>query len=145
MEQLRVSRQFLISLFFIIILAILVVPPSDIFSLKPNSPVHAAVKNGSTSSSAYHESKPSRKYLDNLAVQSIAQLYLKALLNQQYDVMWSLLHRQGQAKGPDERAFSTFLQDRLKEFTLHEFVLGHREEIPHLGSPQEVVEVNPVV
>src|SRR5260370_37774795 len=115
MEQVRVSRQFLISLFFIIILAILVVPPSDIFSLKPNSPVHAAVKNGSTSSSAYHESKPSRKYLDNLAVQSIAQLYLKALLNQQYDVMWSLLHRQVQAKRADGRASAPFSSTRVSD------------------------------
>src|SRR5260370_41444725 len=113
MEQLRVSRQFLISLFFIIILAILVVPPSDIFSLKLSSPVHAAVKNGSTSSSAYHESKPSRKYLDNLAVQSIAQLYMKALLNQQYDVMWSLLHRQAQVEQATGVLFETFRQTRI--------------------------------
>jgi len=140
MEQLRVSHQFLISLFFIIILAILVVPPSDIFSLKPSSPVHAAVKNGSTSSSAYHESKPSRKYLDNLAVQSIAQLYMKALLNQQYDVMWSLLHRQVQAKWPNERAFATFWQTRFKDYTLQDFALGHVQELSYWVDPETMVE-----
>src|SRR5260370_23251230 len=131
MEQLRVSRQFLISLFFIIILAILVVPPSDIFSLKPSSPVHAAVKNGSTSSSAYHESKPSRKYLDNLAVQSIAQLYMKALLNRQYDVMWSLLHRQFPGKRPNETAFATFWQNRVNGNTHQGFAVGHGNEISY--------------
>ncbi len=140
MRKLRLSRQFLINLFFIIILAILFVPSADIFSLKLSRPVHAAAKNGLTSSSAHKQTKLPRKKLDILAVQSIAQMYMKALLDQQYDVMWPLLHPQIRAKWPNERAFATFWQTRFKDYILQDFTLGKVQELPYWMDAETMVE-----
>jgi len=65
---------------------------------------------------------------------------MKALLDQQYSVMWSLLHPQIQAKWPNERAFATFIQNRFKEYTLQGFTIGNVHELHDWMDPETMVQ-----
>jgi peptidoglycan/xylan/chitin deacetylase (PgdA/CDA1 family) len=130
---------FMVSL-FIIILAILNAPPLPILSANPGKPVNAIAINVPLSSSVHQQTRPSRKELKMLEVQSIAQEYMQALLDQQYSLMWSLLHPQVQAKWPNERAFETFWQTRFKEYTLQGFKLGNMHELPYWVDPETMIQ-----
>ncbi len=58
------------------------------------------------------------------AVIAQGQRYMTALLQGQYDTMWSMLHPAMQAMWPDETAFAHYWQMRFQGFTLQKFILG---------------------
>ena len=77
-------------------------------------------------------------------VQSLARQYLQALLDQQYGVMWSLLHPQMQTKWPNEQAFARFWQTRFQEYTLQDFTLGHVQALPFWVDPETMIQYTQV-
>jgi len=149
MEKLRKSTfasilQIMVSL-FIISLAILNAPPLTIFSATTVKPTHAMAKNVHLSSSVHQQTNHSWKELTKLEVQNIAQEYMQALPDQQYTVMWSLLHPQIQSKWPNETAFATFLQNRFKEFTLQGFKLGNVQQLSYWVDPETMISYTQLV
>lgn len=90
---------------------------------------------------ALHEMRaasPERE-LSALAVQSTIQRYMKALLDQHYYLMWSLLHPQMQRKWPSEQAFEAFWQRRFHEYTLQGFTLGEVQYLPYWIDPETML------
>jgi peptidoglycan/xylan/chitin deacetylase (PgdA/CDA1 family) len=133
--EIVITCRFLVSL-FIIILAIVNAP----LSANPSKPVHADAKNALPSSSTHQQSKLSKNELAMQEVQTVAQKYMKALLDQQYSVMWSLLHPQIKAKWANEGAFATFIQNRFKEYTLQDFTLDNVQELPYWVDPETMAQ-----
>jgi peptidoglycan/xylan/chitin deacetylase (PgdA/CDA1 family) len=72
--------------------------------------------------------------------QNTAQEYMQSLLDQQYDMMWSLLHPQIQAKWPDEKAFASFLLYRCKEYTLQSFIVGNVHALRFWVDPETMIQ-----
>lgn len=70
-----------------------------------------------------------------LAVRSIAQWYMQALLGQRYDDMWLVLHPQIRQKWPDESAFASFWRVRFQDYVLHGFILGNVQNWPDWVDP----------
>jgi peptidoglycan/xylan/chitin deacetylase (PgdA/CDA1 family) len=62
--------------------------------------------------------------LNAAAAHQVAQQYMQALLAGQYNVMWSLLDAQAQAKWPDETSFATFWQAKFQDYRLQQYTLG---------------------
>lgn len=130
---------FMVSLFSII-LAIFNAPALPNLSANPGTPVHTIAINVPLSSSVHQQTTPSLRELQMQGVQGIAQWYMQSLLDQQYNVMWSLLHPQIQAKWPNEKAFATFIQHRFKEYTLQSFILGNVHELPYWVDPETMIQ-----
>ena len=115
----------------IISLAILNAPALVNVSANPGKPIDPPAKNGQLHSPVHQLVIPSRQELTKQEVQNVAQKYMQALLDQQQNVMWSLLHPQIQSKWPNETAFATFLQNRFKEYTLQGFKLGNVQKLSY--------------
>jgi hypothetical protein len=142
MEKLKASKfaltlQFMVSICFIL-LAILNAPPLINVSANPGKPIVTPAKNGQLPS-VYQHVIPSHQELTKQEVQNVSQTYMQALLDQQQNVMWLLLHPQIQAKWPNETAFATFLLNRFKEYTLQGFTLGMVQELPFWIDPETMI------
>jgi hypothetical protein len=83
---------------------------------------------------------PSLRELQRQGVLGTAQWYMQSLLDQQYNVMWSLLHPQIQAKWANEKAFVTFIQHRFEEYSLQSFILGNVHELPYWVDPETMIQ-----
>ncbi|HWS84324.1 MAG TPA: polysaccharide deacetylase family protein, partial [Ktedonobacteraceae bacterium] len=86
---------------------------------------------------------------DAQQVTALGQQYMNALLNQQYNIMWSLLHPQVQAMWPDETSFTNYWQARFQGFTLQNFTLGQVQSLSFWVNPETMtrydqVEVVPI-
>jgi peptidoglycan/xylan/chitin deacetylase (PgdA/CDA1 family) len=77
-------------------------------------------------------------------VTALGQQYMNALLNQQYDTMWSLLHPQVQAMWPNEISFSNYWQTRFQGFTLQQFTLGQVHSLSFWVNPETMVRYDQV-
>src|SRR2546427_3210026 len=86
----------------------------------------------------------SETYQDTLEVQAIAQKYMRALLEQNYAEMWSLLFPGMQAKWMNERAFATFWRTRFQDYTLQGFSLGHVQHLSFWVDPETMAQYNGV-
>ncbi len=143
MEKLRrqegeFTHRFLTRLFIIVlaIVCVLLVPSS----VNLSRPVQATVNNRLPPPSAPQQPMPSGENLNTLIVRMTAQTYMKALLHQQYNVMWLLLHPKMQVKWPNERAFAAFWQSRFKDYTLQGFTIGIVQELPYWVDPEMMVQ-----
>jgi len=86
---------------------------------------------------------------DAQQITALGQQYMNALLNQQYNIMWSLLHPQVQAMWPDETSFTNYWQTRFQGFTLQNFTLGQVHSLSFWVNPETMtrydqVEVLPI-
>jgi peptidoglycan/xylan/chitin deacetylase (PgdA/CDA1 family) len=81
---------------------------------------------------------------DAQEVTALGQQYMNALLNQQYSIMWSLLHPQVQAAWPDETSFSNYWQRRFQGFTLQNFTLGQAHSLSFWVNPETMTRYNQV-
>ena len=70
---------------------------------------------------------------------------MTAFLDHHYSTMWSLLHPQVQAVWPGEAAFTTYWQNRFKDYTLQRFVLGNVHWLPHWVNPETMIVYNQVL
>jgi peptidoglycan/xylan/chitin deacetylase (PgdA/CDA1 family) len=77
-------------------------------------------------------------------VKALGQQYMNALLNQQYDTMWSLLHPQVQAMWPDETSFSNYWKTRFQGFTLQQFMLGQVHSLSFWVNPETMTRYDQV-
>ena len=80
-----------------------------------------------------------------LATEATAQQYMTAFLDHHYSMMWSLLHPQIQAVWPGESAFTTYWQNRFKDYALQSFVLGNVHWLPHWVNPETMITYNQVL
>ncbi len=78
------------------------------------------------------------------AVSSLGRQYMNALLQQHYDVMWSLLHPQVQAMWSNEAAFATYWKTRFQGFTLQGFTLGTPSSLSSWVNPETMVRYDQV-
>jgi peptidoglycan/xylan/chitin deacetylase (PgdA/CDA1 family) len=81
---------------------------------------------------------------DASEVTALGQQYMHALFNQQYDVMWSLLHPQVQAMWPSESSFSAYWHTHFQGFTLQQFMLGQVHSLSFWVNPETMVRYNQV-
>jgi peptidoglycan/xylan/chitin deacetylase (PgdA/CDA1 family) len=81
---------------------------------------------------------------DAQEVTALGQQYMNALLHQQYNIMWSLLHPQVQAMWPDETSFSNYWQTRFRGFTLQNFTLGQAHSLSFWVNPETMMRYNQV-
>ena|GEM_PF-503951 len=86
---------------------------------------------------------------DAQEVTAVGQQYMNALLKQQYNTMWSLLHPQVQAMWPNETSFTNYWQTRFQGFTLQQFTLGDVHSLSFWVNPETMtrydqVEVLPI-
>ncbi len=58
-------------------------------------------------------------------IANLGQRYMQALINQQYGVMWSLLHPDIQQRWNNEATFAASMKARFQNFTLQNFTLGN--------------------
>src|SRR5436305_15009349 len=114
-SKFALTLQFMVSTCFILF-AILNAPQSVTVSANPGKPLVTPAKNGQLHSSVYRQVIPSLQEQTDLEVQNVAQKYMQSLLDQQQNIMWSLLHPQIQSKWPNETAFARFLQNRFKGY-----------------------------
>jgi len=91
-----------------------------------------------------HRPGPIWKDKDTQPVQSLARKYMQALLDQQYSVMWSLLHPQMQAKWPNQQAFARFWRARFQNYTLQGFTLGNVHKLPFWVDPETMFQYSQV-
>jgi peptidoglycan/xylan/chitin deacetylase (PgdA/CDA1 family) len=73
-----------------------------------------------------------------------AQQYMTALLDHRYTTMWSLLHPRAQAMWPNESTFTTYWQNRFKDYILQKFVLGDVHWLHHWVNPETMTAYNQV-
>jgi peptidoglycan/xylan/chitin deacetylase (PgdA/CDA1 family) len=81
---------------------------------------------------------------DAIAAESVAQKYMNALLKQNYQQMWSLLHPKMQAKWPNERTFAGFWKARYQDYILYAFTIGQIQPLPDWVDPETMVQYNQV-
>lgn len=81
---------------------------------------------------------------NTLVVRSMAQKYMNALLDQNYEVMWSLLHPHMRMKWPSEKAFANFWQARFHDYTLQGFTLGQVWHSSFWVDPETMVQYKQV-
>ncbi|GCE13948.1 polysaccharide deacetylase family protein [Tengunoibacter tsumagoiensis] len=77
-------------------------------------------------------------------VGAITQLYFSALINHQYDVMWSMLHPDIQAQWGSQEAFATYEQKRFQGFTLGTFTKGSVNDLSYWMNPETMTRYNRV-
>jgi peptidoglycan/xylan/chitin deacetylase (PgdA/CDA1 family) len=90
-------------------------------------------------STLFQESILSLRQEESQDVHDVAQQYMRAMIDQQPNVMWSLLHPQMQSKWQNETTFARFLQIRFKEYTLSGFVLGKAQPMPYWTDPETMM------
>jgi peptidoglycan/xylan/chitin deacetylase (PgdA/CDA1 family) len=81
---------------------------------------------------------------DSQEVTALGQQYMNALLHQQYNIMWSLLHPHVQAMWPDEVSFGHYCQARFRGFTLQNFTLGQTHSLSFWVNPETMMRYNQV-
>src|SRR5947209_9274464 len=111
-----------------------------------SSPTHGvSIHRGSPLSVSQHTSAQSSKVSPTaMIVYTTAQRYMRALLDQNYGVMWSLLHPQMQTKWPSEEAFAHFWQARFHDYNLKSFTLGQVRHRSFWVDPETMVQYNQV-
>ena len=80
-----------------------------------------------------------------LAAETTAQQYMTALFDHHYGTMWSLLHPQVQAIWPSETAFTTYWQNRFKDYTLQKFVQGNTHWLHRWVNPETMIAYKQVL
>lgn len=101
---------------------------------------HAAI-----SSAAQVKSPPTASTSQYPAmVAALGKQYMNALLQQHYDVMWSLLHPQMQAMWPNETAFATYWKTRFQDFKLQGFTLGTASPLASWVNPETMARYDQV-
>jgi peptidoglycan/xylan/chitin deacetylase (PgdA/CDA1 family) len=81
---------------------------------------------------------------DAQQVTALGQQYMNSLLNQQYHIMWLLLHPQLQAMWPNETSFTHYWQTRFQGFTLQNFTLGQVHSLSFWVNPETMTRYNQV-
>ena len=77
-------------------------------------------------------------------VTAVGKQYMNALLQQKYDVMWSMLHPQVQAQWSDEQAFASYLKAHFQGYTLQSFSSGTVSQLSFWVNPETMVQYNTV-
>ena len=103
---------------------------SQLRKLKPERTMPTATQDASTE--------------DAQEVTALGQQYMNALLSQQYNIMWLLLHPQVQAMWPNETSFSNYWQVRFRGFTLQNFTLGQAHSLSFWVNPETMMRYNQV-
>ena len=103
---------------------------SQLRKLKPERVMPTATQDASTE--------------DAQEVTALGQQYMNALLSQQYNIMWLLLHPQVQAMWPNETSFSNYWQVRFRGFMLQNFTLGQAHSLSFWVNPETMVRYNQV-
>ncbi len=120
------SRYYMLLCLFLLLLIPFCVSSSVATVAPVRRPAALVVKKGS-SVLAFSVRKLSASSLSKertLAVQSVAQWYMQALLAGRYADMWLVLHPQIRQKWPNEAVFATFWHTRFRDYTLHGFTPG---------------------
>ncbi|MBV9229997.1 MAG: polysaccharide deacetylase family protein, partial [Chloroflexi bacterium] len=77
-------------------------------------------------------------------VTAVGKQYMNALLQQKYDVMWSMLHPQVQAQWSDEQAFASYLKAHFQGYTLQSFSTRSVSQLSFWVNPETMVQYNTV-
>ena len=74
--------------------------------------------------------------------ETLATHYMNALLAQDYQTMWQLLHPAIQAKWPNEAAFATYWKTRFHDYTLAHYTLGTVQPLALWVDPETLTQYN---
>lgn len=77
-------------------------------------------------------------------IDATAQAYMQALLKQDYQTMWSLLHPQIQAQWPNEAAFAAFWKTRFQNYLLQGVTLGKISQLSYWVDPETMEQYSQV-
>ncbi len=91
-----------------------------------------------------HSAPRSRTQQDAIAVEAVALQYMHALLRQNYQQMWLLLHPQMRVKWSNEAAFANFWKVRYQDYTLSTFTLGEASALDYWVDPETMIQYDGV-
>src|SRR5579875_408861 len=123
------ARMLYLRIFLAILVVMLLVGAAFALHLFMTGEVQAH-SNQTTVAQEGHAQLLSPAQLNAAAAHQVAQQYMQALLAGQYNVMWSLLDAQAQAKWPDETSFATFWQAKFQDYRLQQYTLANRSGMP---------------
>ena len=81
---------------------------------------------------------------DQAAVSALAQQYMTALLQHQYEKMWPLLYGDVQAMWPNQASFVNYWQNRFQGYQLKSFSLGKVSQMTYWINPESMMRYNNV-
>jgi len=122
-----------------------VITPHILYPAKLTHTSAPVLNNGSTGSIGSTSSTDPVPAEYQLGTETTAQQYMTAFLDHNYTIMWSMLHPQVQALWPNEAAFTTYWQNRFKDYKLQNVVLGKARWLHHWVNPETMIAYNQVL